>query len=115
MQKAVNHVLVVNRNKVQRAILAIDVRNKLAHLAFELRRVRQRGGRDLNEDDVADPLRVVLEQLLKHAQLLDDALDHVEFVPPDDDLLAPVQRTDGFQLRLDARTEPARYWSGRVR
>ena len=105
----------MHRDEVQRSVLAVDVRDELRHLALELRRVRQRGGRDLNEDDVADPLRVVLEQLLKHAQLLDDALDHVEFVPPDDDLLAPVQRTDGFQLRLDARTEPARYWSGRVR
>ena len=86
----------VHGDGVERAALAIDVRDELGHLALELRRVRQRGGRDLNEDDVADPLRVVLEQLLKHAQLLDDALDHVEFVPPDDDLLALVQRTNSL-------------------
>ena len=97
----------MNGNEVQRTVLAVDVRDELRDLALKLWRVRERGRGDLDEDHVADPLRVVLEQLLKHAQLLDDALDHVEFVPPDDDLLAPVQRTDGFQLRLDARAESA--------
>ena len=69
----------------------------------------------MDENDIADPLGVVLEQLLERAQLLDDTLDNVELVPPNDDLLALVQRTDRFQLRLDARAEPARYRSCQVR
>ena len=67
----------MNRDEVQRSVLAVDVRDELRHLALKLRRVRERGRRDLDEDDVADPLRVVLEQLLERAQLLQDALDDV--------------------------------------
>ena len=97
----------MHRDEVQRSVLAVDVRDELRHLALELRRVRERGRRDLDEDDVADPLRVVLQQFLECAQLLHDTLDSVELVPPNDDLLALVQRTQGLELRLDTRAEPA--------
>ena len=43
---------------------------------------------DWDQDDVSDALLVVLPQLLKCVQLLHDALDDVELVPADDDLLA---------------------------
>ena len=97
----------VDGNEVKRAVLSVDVRNELGHLTLKLGRVGQSGRRDLDEDDVADPLRVVLEQLLERAQLLQDALDDVELVAADDDLLALVQRTQGLELRLDTRAEPA--------
>lgn len=38
--------------------------------------------------------------------LLHDTLHDVQFVTTDDDLLALIQRTEGFQLGLDARPQP---------
>ena len=97
----------VHRDEVERAVLAVDVRDELGHLALELRRVRHGARRDLDEDDVPDPLRVVLQQLLERAQLLHDALDHVQLVPADNDLLALVQRAERLEFGLNARPEPA--------
>jgi hypothetical protein len=62
---------VVDRDKVEAAVLAVDVRDELGHLALEPRRIgrERRGRRDLDEDDVADPFGVVLEQLFERAEL----------------------------------------------
>ena len=62
-------------------------------------------GNDLDENDIAGPLRIVVEQLLQRTQLLDDTLDHIELVPADNDLLALVQRTKRLQLGLDTRSQ----------
>ena len=61
-------------DKVKRAVLSIDMRNELRHLALELGRVRERGRRDLDEHDLAHPLRVVLQQLLERTKLRESAL-----------------------------------------
>ena len=62
-------ILVMHRDEVERTILAVDMRDELRHLPLELRRVGQCGRRHLDEDDVPDPLRIVLQELLECAQL----------------------------------------------
>ena len=52
----------VHGYEVKSAKFAVDMRYKLRDLMFELRRVRQRGSRDLYEYDVANPLRIILEE-----------------------------------------------------
>ena len=63
------YILMMHGDEVQRTVLPVDMGDELGYLTFELRRVCQRGRRDLNKDDIADPLRVVLEQLFERAQL----------------------------------------------
>lgn len=53
---------------------------------------------------ISDPFRVVLQKFLKGAELLDDALDCVELVSPDNDLLALIEGTQRLKFRLDAGT-----------
>jgi hypothetical protein len=55
---------------------------------------------------ISNPLWVVLKKFLKCSELLDDPFDRVELVPPNDDLLALIERTQGLELWLDARTLP---------
>lgn len=114
----------VHRNEVERPVFAVDMRDKLGHLALELGRVGERGRRHLDEDDVPDPLRVVLQKLLECAQLvragvsehihapqqktdlLHNTLDDIQLVPADNNLLALVQRTQGLELRLHTGPQP---------
>ena len=44
--------LVMHGDEVERAVLPIDVRDELGHLALELRRIGLRGRRHLNENDL---------------------------------------------------------------
>ena len=62
-------VLVMHRDEVQRAILAIDVCNELGDLALEPGRVGQRGRCDLDQDDIPNPLRIIMQQLLERTEL----------------------------------------------
>ena len=78
----------VHRNKVEPAVLAVDLADELGDLTLELRAVGERGRRDLDEHNLADPLGVVVQELLERSQLLHDALHDVQFVAPNDDLLA---------------------------
>lgn len=59
----------MNRDKVEGAVFSINMRNELRNLLFEFRGVVQSGRRDLDEDDVADPLRIKLQELLKRPEL----------------------------------------------
>ena len=61
--------LVVDGDEVQRTELSVDVRDKLGYLTLQLRRVGKSGRSNLDQNDVADPLRVVLQQLLKCTKL----------------------------------------------
>ena len=61
--------LVVDGDEVQRTELSVDVRDKLRHLTFELRRVGQRRRRNLDKDDIPNPLRVILQELLEGTKL----------------------------------------------
>jgi hypothetical protein len=54
------NVLVMNRDKIQTPILAVDMRDELADLSLKLRRVRQRRRRHLDHNRIPDPFRVVL-------------------------------------------------------
>lgn len=95
-------------NEIEASVLSVDPSNQFTDLSLQLRRVRQAGTCHLDEDDLVPPLRVVMEELLKCLELLDDALDDIELIPTDDDLLAFVQCTKGLQFGLNARSETLR-------
>lgn len=91
----------MHRNKIQPSKLPINRAHQLANLSLQLRTIAQRGARHLYQHNIADPLRVVLEQLRERAQLLHDAFHDVELVPPDDDLFAGVELEEGGEFGLD--------------
>ena len=68
-------VQVVDRHIVERAVAAVDLADEgveaLAELLVE-RHVQARGDGDLHEDDLADVLGVLLEQLLEREDLVRD-------------------------------------------
>lgn len=59
----------VHRDEIKASVFSINVRNKFADHAFKLGRVSQCRARHLNHDNVSDPFRVILQELLKRAQL----------------------------------------------
>lgn len=59
----------VHGNEVQGTVLSVDVRDELRDLSLKLGGIRERGRRDLDKDNFALPLWIVLEKLLKSAQL----------------------------------------------
>ena len=65
-------------NEIERTVLSIDVGHKFGDLTLELGRVGQGGGRHLDQDNVANPLRVVLQQLLKLGRQLKLGLLNLE-------------------------------------
>jgi hypothetical protein len=87
---------VVNRNKVQATVLAVDAAHELADLSFEFRRVGKSRGSNLNEDDPTYPLGVIVQQLREGAQLLYNPLDDVQLVASDDDLFPSVESKEGI-------------------
>lgn len=115
----------VYRDEVKRTVLSVDVRDELRDLALEFGRIRERRRRDLDEHDIPDPLRVILQQLLEGTELdrevvnpipvaqtdaphlLHDTLYDIELIATNDDLLALVQSTEGLKLRLDSGAQPA--------
>ena len=95
-------------NEIEASVLSIDPSDQLTDLSLQLRCVRQAGTRHLDEDDLTPPLWVVMEELLKGLELLDDTLDDVKLIPTDDDLLAFVQRAKGLDFGLDTRPKTLR-------
>jgi hypothetical protein len=61
--------LMMDRNKVEGSIFAIDMRDKLGNLSLEFRRVRQGRRRHLDHDNVTDPLRVIAKELFESMEL----------------------------------------------
>lgn len=59
----------MNRYEIQTPVLAINMRDELADLPLEFWRVRQRRRSHLDHDHIPDPLWVVLQELLKCAEL----------------------------------------------
>ena len=59
----------MDRNKIEGSIFAIDMRDKLGNLSLEFRRVRQGRRRHLDHDNVADPLRIIVEQFFESMKL----------------------------------------------
>lgn len=59
------------RNKVQAAVITVNAGNKLRHLTLKLSSISGHGsGRgNLNEHNIANPLWVIVEELLKGAEL----------------------------------------------
>lgn len=62
-------VVMVDGNEVQRTILSVDVSNELRYLMLQFWRVCQGRRGNLNENDLSDPLRVVLQQFFEGSQL----------------------------------------------
>lgn len=60
----------MNRDEVQGSILSVDMSNKLAHHPFELWRVGQGRAGNLDHDDIAHPLGIVLQELLECTELI---------------------------------------------
>ena len=100
-------LLMMHRNKIQRTILPINMRDQLAYLSLQLGTIAQRRTRHLDQHHPPSPLGILLQQLLKRFQLLHDSLDHIQLVPTHDDLLALVEREETLELRLDARAVAA--------
>lgn len=61
--------LMMDRNKIERSVFAIDMSDKLGNLSLEFRRIRQGRRRHLNHDNVADPLRVIAKELFESMEL----------------------------------------------
>jgi hypothetical protein len=98
------NVLMVYRDEIQATILAIDGAHELADLSFEFGRVGKSRGCNLNKDDSTYPLGVVMQQFGECAQFLNDTLDDIQLVAPNDDLFPCVELEEGIQFRLNART-----------
>lgn len=62
-------LLMMDRNEIQTPVLAIYMRHKLGYNPLELRRICKGRGSDLDHDDIADPLRVILQKFFERAQL----------------------------------------------
>ena len=62
-------LLMMHRNKIQRSILPINMRDQLAYLSLQLRTIAQRRTRHLDQHHIPNPLRVLRQQLLKRAEL----------------------------------------------
>lgn len=65
------HALMMDGNKVQTSILAVDMGYELVDLPLELRGISQRRGCHLDHDHIPDPLWVVLQEFLKRTELCD--------------------------------------------
>lgn len=79
----------VNRHELDRPEATIDPPDKLVDRGAKvlvLLDVLARGNGDLDEDHLADPFRVLVEEDFKSVEFLRDALDVVEAVDADDDL-----------------------------
>lgn len=98
--------------------------DELRDLSLEFGRVRESGRCHLDQDNFADPLRVIVQQLFKGTKLgkksqiqgqnittydttylLNDTLDDVQFVTSDNDLLTFVKRTQCLEFGLNAWTQ----------
>ena len=53
-------VVMMDGNEIERTVLSVDVSDEFGHLMLQFWRICQGGRGDLNEDDLSNPLRVVL-------------------------------------------------------
>ena len=59
----------MDRYEIQSTKLAVNMCDEFRNLVFQFRRVGECGGRHLDENDIADPIGVVLQKSLKCSQL----------------------------------------------
>lgn len=60
----------VNRNKVQAAVFSVDMGDQFADHALELWRVSESWAGHLDQDNIPNPFRVILQELFESAELL---------------------------------------------
>ena len=77
------------------------MRNELGAHSFEFWVLRQGRGSDLNQDDLASPLWVSLQELFKRLELVVDSLCDIELLSTDDNLLVLVQHLERLHLGED--------------
>ena len=124
IQTAEIHILMMNGDEIQRAVLSVNVRDELRNLTLQLGRVGKSRGCDLDEDNMADPLGIILQKLLERTELaseqlistsecaglkasvylLHNTLNDVKLVSSDNDLLSGIQSPERLKLGLDTRT-----------
>lgn len=75
--------------------------NELGTHSFEFGVLRQCWSGDLNQDDLASPLRVGLQKLFERLELVVDSLCDIKLLSTDDNLLILVQHLEGLHLGLD--------------
>ena len=68
-QATIADALVMYGYKVQGAVLAVDMCDELRDLSLELGGIRKRRRRDLDEDHISLPLRIILQQFLERTEL----------------------------------------------
>ena len=93
--------MVPHRRPVQRGPPAVDHAHQLVYLTFQVTvAVQPRAGRDCHrdQDDLAPPLRIPLQEQVERSQALGDALGVVQPVDPQDQLAVPRPLTDDLRL-----------------
>ena len=106
-------VEIMDRHVLERAERPVDARDELMHVGAKLLESSDLGARrngDLKQDDLAAPLRVLLQEELERLEFVRDALDVIEPVDSEEHLLAvepPLQIDDLILHRrlLKARLE----------
>jgi hypothetical protein len=101
--------LVMNRSIVKGTISTVDVADELGDLCLQVGLLRQGRGGHLNEDNLAPPLGVDLQELLERLELVVYTLGDVELFSSDNNLLALVERTKGLGLGVDSRSVTVRH------
>ena len=101
---ASSDLLVMNGSVVKSTVSTVDVADELGDLGLEVGLLGQGRGGDLDEDDLAPPFRVDLQELFESLKFVVDTLGDVELFSADNDLFALVERTESHRLRVDSRS-----------
>ena len=83
-------------DEVEASVFSVNPSDQFTDFSLQLGRIRQAGTCHLDEDDFSPPIWVVVEELLKGLELLNDTFDDIELIPTNDDLLAFVQCAKGL-------------------
>lgn len=105
----------VNRHKLDGSKATVDPPNQLVNVAPQvlvLLYILTRGNSYLDEDNLADPFWVLVEEDLHGVQLLRHSLDVVETIHTDDDLDAVETTTEGRDAVDDRLALEALYERG---
>lgn len=121
----IEYSLMMHRDEIKRTVLSVDMCNKLGHLSLKFRGVRKSWRSYLYKNDIANPLRVIAEQLFKCTELitkgqtqyyktlkmttnlLKDTFHNVELVTTYNDFFPLVEGSQSFKLRLNSWSKTA--------
>ncbi|KAH3670240.1 hypothetical protein OGATHE_003053 [Ogataea polymorpha] len=95
-------------------VLGIDVRNQFVDLLVQLGAVVERLERDLNQNNLAPPFGVDVEEHFKGLQFLDHTAHQIESVSANDDFAVAVELFERLHFRLDAFRERVLFKLGHI-